>query len=147
MGFLSSYFQVVDPKGRVFVPKKFLAELAPNLPRQFIATKGLDGCLAMYTSESWERATAMMRSKAEGDAGTRSHMRVFFSMAAQLAIDNAGRVSLPEGLRRQANIARDVVIVGMHDYFELWDRASWDTFNASATTVYDSTATNVRRPS
>ena len=54
----------IDPKGRVFMPSRFREELG----EQFIATKGLDNCLFVYSLTEWrsleEKIRALPLSKA-----------------------------------------------------------------------------------
>ena len=40
----------IDAKGRLFIPAKFREELG----KMFIITKGLDGCLFVYSASAWE---------------------------------------------------------------------------------------------
>ena len=47
--FMGEYNHTVDPKGRLIVPAKFREQLGD----EFVVTKGLDGCLFVYTSEEW----------------------------------------------------------------------------------------------
>ena len=46
--FMGEYNHTVDPKGRLIVPAKFREQLGD----EFVVTKGLDGCLFVYTSEA-----------------------------------------------------------------------------------------------
>ena len=39
---------------------------------------------------------------------------------------SAGRIGLSESLRKQANLDREVTVVGNYDHLEVWDRAAAD---------------------
>jgi MraZ protein len=41
-------------------------------------------------------------------------------------VDSAGRIGLSESLRKQANLDREVTVVGNYDHLEVWDRAAAD---------------------
>ena len=47
--FMGEYTPTVDSKGRLIVPSKFRAQLGD----EFVVTKGLDGCLFVYSKEEW----------------------------------------------------------------------------------------------
>jgi MraZ protein len=86
----------------------------------------MDGCLYAYTRVDWDRlvqdnlATLNPLSQ-EG----RRMQRFFFSAAAEAEPDKQGRVSLPTALLEHAKLGRDVVVAGVHDHLEIWDRDAW----------------------
>ena len=47
--FIGEYSHNLDSKGRIIIPSKFRDELNNT----FILTRGLDGCLAIYSLEQW----------------------------------------------------------------------------------------------
>ena len=49
--FMGEYNHTVDTKGRVIVPSRFREQLG----EEFVVTKGLDGCLFVYSSEEWQK--------------------------------------------------------------------------------------------
>ncbi len=53
--------------------------------------------------------------------------RHFFSGASEATLDKQGRVMIPAPLASHAGLERDVVVAGVHDHLEIWDRASWRT--------------------
>ena len=48
--FMGEYNHIIDAKGRQIIHARF-REL---LGEEFILTKGLDGCLSIYTMDAWE---------------------------------------------------------------------------------------------
>ena len=49
--FTGEYNHTIDAKGRLIVPSKFREQLG----EEFVVTKGLDGCLFVYSTEEWNR--------------------------------------------------------------------------------------------
>ena len=47
--FMGEYNHSIDAKGRMIVPAKFREQLG----NEFVVTKGLDGCLFVYTQDEW----------------------------------------------------------------------------------------------
>ncbi len=48
--FLGEFVHVIDDKGRLTIPAKFRADLSDN----FVITRGIDRCLAIYPISEWE---------------------------------------------------------------------------------------------
>ena len=55
----------------------------------------------------------------------RSMQRHLFSGASEQTPDKQGRVSIPPALSTHAKLGRDVVVAGVNDRLEIWDRAAW----------------------
>ena len=47
-------------------------------------------------------------------------------------MDATGRVLVSPELRAAAGIAKDTILLGMGNHFELWDKASYDAQEAQA---------------
>jgi MraZ protein len=51
-------------------------------------------------------------------------------MATHLVPDKLGRIVLPPYLRTHAGLSGEVVVAGVYDRVEVWDRATWDAVRA-----------------
>jgi MraZ protein len=51
--------------------------------------------------------------------------RYLFSGALQGELDRQGRVALPASLLQHAQLGKDIVIAGLRDRLEIWDREAW----------------------
>ena len=56
--FMGEYNHTVDTKGRLIVPSKFREQLGD----EFVVTKGLDGCLFVYSKSEWENIEEKFRN-------------------------------------------------------------------------------------
>ena len=88
-------------------------------------TRGYDRCIAVYTPGQWETFASQVAALALNRAKNRRMRRMSFSAAYNLETDRQGRVLLPVSLRRYAQINEEVVIAGMGDFLEIWDREAW----------------------
>jgi MraZ protein len=119
---LGEYEHTIDDKNRLTLPAKFRGDFEDGC----VVTRGLDGCLWAFTPEGWDNyresilATLHPLSK-EG----RQMQRHFYSGASETAPDKQGRVSIPPALLARAKLGRDVVVAGVNDHLEIWDRAAW----------------------
>ena len=107
--FMGEYNHTVDLKGRLIVPAKFREQLGD----EFVVTKGLDGCLFVYTSEEWHNIEEKFRNISMTSKDARKFSRFFFAGAASCELDKQGRILLPPVLREYANLTKDVVLVGV----------------------------------
>ena len=119
---LGEYEHTIDDKNRLTLPAKFRQAFADGV----VVTRGLDGCLFAYTRSDWER---LVESRlATNDPLSQEGRRIdrhFFSGAAEAELDRQGRVMIPAPLMRHANLQRDVVVAGVRDRLEIWDREAW----------------------
>ncbi len=117
--FIGEYFPSLDEKARVNMPVKHREELG----EQFVITKGLDGCLAVYSMPQWEHISSIIAALPQAKA--RDLKRFMFSAATMVSPDKQGRVLLSASLREYSGITKDLAVIGASDHVELWDRETW----------------------
>ena len=123
--FIGEYSHTIDNKGRLIFPAKFRENLGDN----FIATKGLDGCLFVYTQEEWAILEGKLKQLPLAKPEARAFVRFFFAGAAELEADKQGRVLLPTNLREHARLDKDVIVIGVSSRIEIWSKEAWDEYN------------------
>ena len=119
---LGEYEHTIDDKNRLTLPAKFREAFEDGC----VVTRGLDGCLWAWTPEGWEsyRESTLSDLHPLSREG-RKMQRHFFSGASETTPDKQGRVSIPPALLTHAKLGRDVVVAGVNDRLEIWDRAAW----------------------
>jgi len=119
---LGEYEHTIDDKNRLTLPAKFRRAFEDGI----VVTRGLDGCLYAWTPVAWENYgdTTLSALHPLSQEGRRMH-RHFFSGASETTPDKQGRVSIPSALLAHAKLGRDVVVAGVNDRLEIWDRAAW----------------------
>lgn len=121
---IGEYSHNLDDKGRLAVPKKFRAVLAKGA----VVTRGLDTCLFLYTKQEWQKLAEKLASLPFAQANTRAFARLMLAGAMDVEVDNQGRVILPEYLRQFAGLKKEVVVAGLYNRLELWDKESWAAY-------------------
>ena len=101
------------------------ARFRDRLSGELILTRGNDGCLYLFTEDSWEPLAAKLNALPTGDEDARNLRRAVFSSAEPVELDKQGRVIIPDHLRQYAGISGDVSIIGLGEYIEIWDTQSW----------------------
>src|SRR6266508_4057028 len=119
---LGEYAHTIDDKNRLTLPAKFRDGFADG----GVVTRGLDGCLYLYSRDEWERLVQSRLAELDPLAEEgRLMQRYFFSAAAETEPDKQGRIMVPGALIEHARLGREVVVAGVYDHLEIWDRAAW----------------------
>lgn len=114
----------LDDKSRLTVPARYkeLLQAEPTRGRLVVA-KNPDRCLSIFPLPVWELFEAEINAMAVAESGWR---RLYVGSATEVEIDGAGRVLIAPELRDWAGmVSREVKLMGMGAYFELWDSARY----------------------
>jgi MraZ protein len=80
----------------------------------------------VYTKDSFQNLAAKASTLSSTDPEARAVRRVIFGGATEVTIDSAGRILIPEFLRRYADIDGETYVVGAGGYIEIWRADSWE---------------------
>lgn len=119
--FMGEYNHTVDAKGRLIIPAKFREALG----EEFVVTKGLDGCLFVYSQDEWKNIEETFRNTPLTTKDARKFSRFFFAGAASCELDKQGRILIPANLREFAGLEKDVVLAGVFNKIEIWSKERW----------------------
>jgi len=137
--FLGTYTPRLDEKGRLILPAKFRAQLAPGL----VMTRGQERCLFLLPLDEFRAMHDQLRQAPVTSKQARDYLRVFLSGASDELPDKQGRISIPPMLRKYAGLDRDVAVIGAGTRVEIWDLAAWETYLAEQEAGYADTAEEV----
>jgi MraZ protein len=115
----------LDAKGRIRIPTRFRDILKTRYEDRFVITN-LDRCLVAYPLQEWEKIEEKLGSLSLVRQDVKAFQRFFISGASECNFDKQGRVLIPQTLREQASLEREVVLAGMLRSFEIWSKDSWD---------------------
>lgn len=110
--------------------------------KSVVVTPGLDSCLFVFTATEWKKISERL-SGSEGSmfkADNRSLNRYLLGMAVELPVDNAGRMLIPDHLRKRANLSDKVVFIGVQNRAEIWDEATWQKYASDVESKADQLA-------
>ncbi len=118
----------LDAKGRLSVPTRHREALGAR-ENQLTITKHPHGCLMIFPRDAWE----VFRDRiATLPMSAQWWKRIFLGNAMEVEMDGTGRVLVSPELRAAAGITRDVVMLGMGAYLELWDAQTYAAQEAEA---------------
>ena len=126
--FHGTFEHTLDAKNRLTVPSKFRSTLAGTV----FLVKGGEPCLSVYPAATYDAmAQAALAQMNPLSAQKREFSRLFYANAMGVELDGAGRIMLPARFMEHAGFTgRDVVVAGAGDCLELWDRATWETYDS-----------------
>ena len=124
--FMGEYSHTIDTKGRLIIPSWFREELGET----FVVTKGLDGCLFVFSDEEWKAFEIKLKSLPLTNKNARQFARFFVAGATPCELDKQGRILLPATLREFAGLEKDVVLTGMLNRIEIWSKDKWNENNS-----------------
>ena len=112
----------LDDKNRLTLPARFRNSFADGI----VLTPSLDRCVYAYTRADWDRLVDKRLGGLDPlSRDDRRMQRFFFASAVEGDLDKQGRVMVPGPLAKHAGLGRDVVVAGVYDHLEIWDRTAW----------------------
>jgi MraZ protein len=142
---LGEYEHTIDDKNRLTLPARFREAFAEGV----VVTRGIERCLVVYPRPDWREFVEEELSRLNPfEREARQMRRYLFSAAAETELDRQGRITLPGVLGEYAKLGRDVVVAGVQDHLEVWNRAAWreqlETVEGSAELVAERLAAGHR---
>ncbi len=134
--FIGEYKHNLDGKGRIIIPAKF----RENFGASMIVTRGLDGCLTLYSLEQWDSILSQLKKLPTTKKESRMYVHMISAKAAQVSLDNQGRILLPQSLISAATLEKECVVVGVVDHVEIWDQGLWENYYQSASDSFEDIA-------
>ena len=121
---LGTHDHTLDAKNRLTLPAKFRESFAAGL----VVARGFEGCLRAFRREDWDGHVESRLAPLDSlSKETRRLQRFYFAHATESELDKQGRVMIPAKLLELAGISKEVVVVGMSNHVEIWDRETWRT--------------------
>lgn len=136
---IGEYEHSLDAKGRLIMPSK----LRMDIGERFIITKGLDGCLFVFSQNEWTVFESKLKELPLTNKVARDFVRFFLSGATECELDKLGRFLIVSNLRSYANIEKEVVIIGVGTRIEIWNKEKWNKYNSSDNISADDIAANM----
>ncbi|MEZ4156947.1 MAG: division/cell wall cluster transcriptional repressor MraZ [Candidatus Paceibacterota bacterium] len=134
--FIGEYKHNVDEKGRLAVPAKFRSALN----RRAVITRGLDGCLFVFTASEWDALAEKIKGLPMTQANARAFSRLMFAGATDVELDSQGRILIPDYLRTFASISKKAVVAGLFNRLEVWDEERWNEYKTKTEAESDDVA-------
>jgi MraZ protein len=119
--FRGQYEHAIDDKGRLSIPAKFREVLKKE---KSLVLSSADGYITAYRIKEWRNLENRIRSNPTFKRDRRDYLRLVYSKAEDVRSTPGTDPDLA-GPAPEAGITREVVILGVMDEFEIWDKARW----------------------
>ncbi len=96
---------------------------------QVTLTKHPHGCLMLFPRTEWLQFRERI---AQLPMSAQWWKRIFLGNAMDVDMDATGRVLVSPELRGAVGLTKEVVLLGMGNHFELWDKATYEAQEAQA---------------
>lgn len=139
MAFRGHYDHSLDAKHRLSIPARFRADFSSGL----VLSKDTDACITVWTPQAHERTVERaLHGKNPLGSAYKNTQRFFQWHSFDSELDSSGRVTLQPKLMKHARITKEVVVAGVGDHLEVWDKELWqseqDALDATIGEVTDS---------
>lgn len=141
--FKGTYRHRIDPKGRLPIPAAFRRGLGGE---GSVVVTQLDQCLAVYPPSEWARLESQLAALPPFSKPVKALTRLLASRAADCEIDVQGRILLPLEQREALGFARDAVVIGVLNRFEVWAPETWDAFVRESEKLLDDVSIDIQWP-
>lgn len=122
--FRGKYTHSLDEKGRFSLPAKFREVLRVQYGTEILVITNLPECLVAYPLAEWKKMEEALLKIPFSVREGREFLRYFLGSAEEVEPDKQGRVLLPQALRREIKVDREITLLGMLNYFEIWNPLS-----------------------
>jgi len=133
---IGEFTHTIDTKKRLAIPSKLRKELG----NKAVITRGLDSCLFVFPVKDWEGLVEKLSSLPFGEKNSRSFVRLMLSGANEVNLDSLGRILVPDYLKNYAQLKKNVIIVGVSNRLEIWDKSRWEMFKQQSEKEVDNMA-------
>jgi MraZ protein len=125
---IGEYTHSFDDKNRISLPAKFRSEMGKSV----VMSRGLDTCIFLYSAKAWQALSGRLSGGGQELSfvapASRGFSRYLFGGASDVDVDSAGRILIPEFLRKFAKIEGNAVFVGVHERVEIWSEKAWISY-------------------
>ncbi|MFV0435930.1 MAG: division/cell wall cluster transcriptional repressor MraZ [Desulfopila sp.] len=123
--FRSRSEHTLDGKGRLNFPSRFRDVLAQYESEVLMVAPWGNTHLRGFPIPEWEAFENTMMTKGSRQEGMARLLRYIVGSVAECPLDKQGRILLPQYLREDAKLQKEVVLVGMLSHVEIWDKERW----------------------
>lgn len=133
---LGEYKHSVDEKGRLAIPVKFRDVLKAGA----IITRGLDKSLFIFSLTEWDALAKKLIALPLAQGNSRAFARLMLAGAADMKLDQQGRLLVPDYLREYAGIGKQAVVAGLYNRIEVWNAETWQEYKTKTESASDEIA-------
>lgn len=137
MTLTGTFERALDDKLRLAIPRSLRDGFGQTDSDEYFLAPGNEGCLSLYSKAGFDSFGSKMAKVSTGRVQVRNFLRLYYSQAEAVQIDKQSRIRIPERLHKLAQLTHNVVLIGVHDHMEIWDKERWDSFLSRNSSQFD----------
>ena len=114
---IGRYEQSIDPKGRLVLPSSHRERY---LDGAILSLR--DGHVAIYEPGAWDEFMTQLSERRRLGEVSREVFNQVAGDAADVRPDSAGRILVPQFMRTEIGLGREVVVQGAHEYLAIYPK-------------------------
>ncbi len=127
INFYETYECKIDDKGRLKLPSSLIKHLENLTDKDFVVKRAVfQNCLEVYPMKTWNGRMSVIDKLNRFQKKNLDFIRQYTAGLKTVEIDKAERILISRDLKSFANLDKEVVIAGMVDYFEIWDKTAYE---------------------
>jgi len=124
--FYGNFEVAIDEKNRMLIPSEIRKVIEPSTDGEALfALTGVNRKLWLFPERAYENHALAMRSELAPEVDMLEFDQLNFGMASRIEPDKQGRILIPEKLLKKAGLGKEVIVIGMRDHVEVWNRLDW----------------------
>ena len=124
--FRGKYDHSIDEKGRLSFPSRY-REVLRQYDTGILIVIPWDDHLRLYPLAEWESLENKLKAEDSDQLENLDKiLRYFESESYECTLDKQGRVLIPPALRADLGLKKDIVLIGMIERVEIWDKDTWE---------------------
>ncbi len=137
MALTGTYERTMDDKLRLAIPRQLRDGFRDASSEELYLAPGNEGCLSVFSKAGFEAFAQKMATVSTGRVQVRNFLRLYYSQAECVQVDKQSRIRVPDRLVKMAELKHNVVLIGVHDHVEIWDKERWDSFLSQNGSQFD----------
>lgn len=138
-----SFPRLLDDKLRFAIPKPLRDAIGHPDESVLYLAPGTDGSLALYPEDSFTRMANRLDQGTSDGRDVAAFSRLFYAQVQRIELDKQGRLRLPTELAELAGLRKEIMLLGVRDHLEIWNREAWETYLGQTQPHYDDLASRV----
>ncbi len=126
MKFRGHAHRSLDPKGRLMLTPEFRDQVYKDSPEGRVTLTIFEGNIVGFTPPHWNELEERLSSIKNPSRSLRNFIRIIISGSEDVTLDKQGRITIPSHLRKSGKLEKDIVLAGVGDRFEIWDKRAYE---------------------
>ena len=125
--FVGKAKHAVNKDGRVSIPSKMRDAIKRDYNTDDLYLILMPGnVICLYPGKEFEQLTARLDNPHGAPLSEIMEMERVCADAEPCKLDGSGRIVIPPGMRKEAGIEHEVLVIGARSHIEIWDPKLWD---------------------